>query len=1217
MQIEPTLATAVENPRWVVDELIDFMESCLPRTRDLKLHGLRVSDSLSRASVWLDNDPSQSAKVSLESIAASVAVPALNEILIQANRRLRRTRQLVPLESLRAQDARCLMWLARRPGNNLNEKLTKDRRLLGVVRELSFDVLENRVAHQTALMLNRLLSSEFLGWDKTVLRKTRATCAEFINLAEANNIRPLAHAPRPNNALLRDRNYRRIWLAYRWLLARDEFRETVGNHLCRSAAEALALGVGGLPQFLGFGLADAAVPCMSKPTSQCAWLRDHSMRWVRFGEKSMDFLEVSLEENGGQPQMLVRWRGYRASRQETVAEPVKEMILTPKIRNGSLEVFISGDVEPTSFALAEGKQDLRQIARWLRNSLSAWDGITPATHDPVSVAGSSTNRVLRFTGNEVRYGERGIDCFCGNLKTEDGTDSVILVGAGARNRRILGIGGVCGREWITPGRLSRALSRPGATGSAFASLMKGADRDGETRPLEAIAVPAALPFGIESAIRAALRPNAGDCWLVPQPVASAIAATWGVDPVTRPELDEFVCSIDFDGERVDASLLRWTNIPPPEGGERSPGWLHFREIKEAKQLGPRTMNLVFKVLARALLAAGLSKPELRRACIQALHQIKLPQLWNLLKDPHATLDVWVRIHAGNPLCCQICSDDFRIEIMEWFSSSVIPWLEQRLDLWSSREHRIRTIIFNGSPFCATGLRQIVDDWSTTVASAKAVFLEKDQVQNGLGIFLQRQSANKVTWSEHLPVLEILGSNTQNQAQWLRMFDEDASVCPGGRILEGPLHAFSADRRALSVPMRCDGERGKQDPCVLIPDACPLPIALNVQARYDVGRAGLTLTVRSKDAGLMPEITMEWGATVPTPAEPQQLQVHDEPLEASEIEGVNHKLKKAMEAYLEQQGDQAILRSSIDNLARWMGGSLRSSEASAWRNVERGSIVELVGRLAWLHQTGLGDYHSALFSAPKWRLDFTSGTARSRCSDCRGSSSLQVSITRAISKMRAAAPLGFVDWCSEKAVEGQDQSLRHECIRCVGRTFGPERNPTRDRVLSVYDRIFLSTRSQQTNRLEDRSIWYWSLHAALSHSTDSVAGFGLERIVAILDALRFDLESLSAKPDSVDPALLRNLLAAMLAARHGTRLDGGMGALGPQSDRAKKMVISLRTASDAFTAAWGQGKLAKVTILGFLDDSRGASAFRSTNPIAQVGEIWDGKVKALLRQMSDE
>lgn len=1219
MQIEATSAAAVENPRWVVDELIDFMESCLPRNpRDLKLHGHRVSDSLSNAAKWLDKDPSESAKVSLESIAASVAVPALNQILTQTNRRLRRTRQLVPLESLRAQDARCLMWLARRPGNNLNEKLTKDRRLMGVVRELSFDVLENRVAHQTALMLNRLLGTECPSWDKAVLRKARATCAEFIDLANSNNIRTLAHAPRPNNALLRDRNYRRIWLAYRWLLARDEFRESVGNHLCRSTAEALALVVAAQPGSLGFELADAAVPCMSRPSPQSAWLKDYDMRWIRFGEKSMDLVDVSLDWTGGLPQVFVRWRGYQASRQEILARHVKEMILKPEIRNGCMEVTISGDLEATSLTLAEGRQDLRQIAHALRSSLSAWNGVANVTRDPLSEVNPPENRILRFAGNHLRAGDREIDCFCGNFLEEAGgeTDSVILTGSGARNRRILGMGGVHGLGWITPGRLSRALSRPGTTGDAFAALMNAADSYGEDHPIEAIGVPAALPFGFESSIRGALPPNARDCWLVPQPVASAIAAVWGEESAVRPELGEFACSVDFDGERADACLLRWSKIPTPQGGGKSPGWLHFREIRDANELGPRSINLVFKVLRRAILAAGVPIGELRGASTQALHQVRLWQLWDLLKDPHACLNVWVRIDTDEPLLIEVSPDDVRVEIREWLSSSVIPWLEHRFEYWNSREKRVRTMMLSGSIFGVTELRQFFEEWAIGTGNTQAVFSDGDQVQNGLGVFLKRQSADKVTWSEHLPVLEILGYNTQNQAQWLRMFDEDASISPGGRILQGQLHAFSTDQRAFSVPMRCDGERGRQDPCVLIPDACPVPMNVDVQAQYDVGRAGLKLIVRSKEAGVMPEVTMEWGMTVPIPDEPQQIQVYDDPLEVSEILMINRSLRIAMEFFLDRNGGQNQLKSAIDGVARSLGGSLRSAEPSAWRNVSRDEIVGLVGRLSWLHKTGVSDYHSVLFAAPKWRLEFTSGTARRRRTICLGSPPLQVSITGAIGKMRSAAPYGFVDWCAEGAIGEQDQPLRHECIRCVGRAFGPDGNPSRDRILAVYDRIFLKGESQKTVPPEDRSIWYWSLHAALSHSAGSAGGFGLERIVAILDALRFDLECLSAKPDSVDPALLRNLLAAMLAARHGTRLEGGMGELGPESTRATNLVTTLNVASTAFGEAWDQRKLGSITILGFLDDSKGVTAFRSTNPFAQVGEIWEGKVKALLRQVAE-
>jgi hypothetical protein len=172
------------------------------------------------------------------------------------------------------------------------------------------------------------------------------------------------------------------------------------------------------------------------------------------------------------------------------------------------------------------------------------------------------------------------------------------------------------------------------------------------------------------------------------------------------------------------------------------------------------------------------------------------------------------------------------------------------------------------------------------------------------------------------------------------------------------------------------------------------------------------------------------------------------------------------------------------------------------------------------------------------------------------------------------------------------------------------------VLAAYNQFFLKGQPDVAKYPEDRSIWYWSLHAALSYSAVSVQEFGLERIIAILESLRFDLEQLATKPESADPALLRNLLAAMLAARHGTRLEYGMDKLGPKSPCAARLVESLNTASDQFSAVWDDRRMASITILGFLDDGGGETSFRSATPISQVGEIWEGKVKALLRQMTE-
>lgn len=1216
MDEEPTSEFEVENMRWVVDELIDFMETCLVRNeRDLKLHGLRTSDTLAKAFTWMHSSDKAAGRVSLESIAAKVAEPALNEILAQPNRRLRRTRQLVPLESLRAQDARCLMWLARRPGNNLNEKLTKDRLLLGVVRDLSFDVLENRVAYETARLLSRLLPTESAAWNHGDARKTRSTTSDFIRMAEGFGIRGLSHSPRPNNSLLRDRKYRRIWLAYRWLLARDEFRESVGNRVRRCMAEFLTLMVAALPQSLSFELADAAVPCMARPSAEHAWLRDLNIQWLRFGDQSMDLLDVRLVEKGGISQVVICLKHFKSISPEKVDGDIKEIVLKPAIQDGKVAVAIHEAEEAVYVLLSEGAKDLRHLAKFLEERLSDWLQPIPGTIRLTPLSEGAGNRVLRFAADGIESGNRRVDCFCGTFKTDKDEDSVILVGSGARNRRILGLGGVWGSGWITPGRLSRSLSRSGATGSAFTDLMALAIQDGDSSPIQAIAVPAGLPFGFESAIHSAIRSNDCESWLIPQPVAAAMAAVWGNLPVFQPIPNDFICSIDFAGERVDASLLRWTDVLGPSGS-KSPGWLHFREIRDAQQLGPRAINLVYKVLKKTLTTAGIPRSELRGACMQALHQVHFDQLWSLLAGTQSAIEVWVCTDTDQPRCCAVQAADVRSETTEWLAKSVLPWLKQRLDFWTKKERNVRTLLLNGRIFSIPEIQDLAIHWAANNATEKPVFMTGDHVSNGLRIFIERHLADEATWSEHLPVLEILGRNTENQPQWLRMFDEDASVRVGGKILRGEAYSFSAGHRVFSVPMRCDKERGMQDPCIRLPEACPLPLALNVQAHYDVGRAGLMIKVQSKEAGLLPAVTMEWGAAETMPFGPQELQVYDDPLDASEIEILNQRLKKAMDAFFIQNGGQNDLRSTIDGVARVLGGSLRSSESGAWRNVKPESVVELAGRLSWMHQSGLKDYQSPVFSAPKWHCEYVSGFARTRKASCLDSTPLQTSLTRALGKMKTAAPQAFIHWAAVNVGNNTEHSLRQESIRTLGRTFGPADSRTAQDVIKVYDSAFLGSNALSRHRPEDRSVWYWSFHAALSHSETSVARFGLERIQAILNGFFFDLGELTNNPDSIDPALLRNLLAAILAARHATRLDGGMETFGPESCYSKDLVNRLEDADFAISSTWDRRKLETVTILGFLDDANGATAFRSTSPVGQVAEIWAGKVKTLLRQVID-
>lgn len=154
--------------------------------------------------------------------AESLAEP-LRHILHRSRSKILRNHVLQPLHQLREMDAACINWLGRLPGRNVREKLAGRTSALGVIRAFSLDTHENRVVRRVARMLG-----EWVGWrleaiaggvydEAPQIRETLALCHELCvedlgrsPLAEV----PLSLNPEPNNVLLRDRDYYRVWRAW-------------------------------------------------------------------------------------------------------------------------------------------------------------------------------------------------------------------------------------------------------------------------------------------------------------------------------------------------------------------------------------------------------------------------------------------------------------------------------------------------------------------------------------------------------------------------------------------------------------------------------------------------------------------------------------------------------------------------------------------------------------------------------------------------------------------------------------------------------------------------------------------------------------------------------------------------------------------------------------------------------------------------------------------
>lgn len=155
--------------------------------------------------------------------AAVLAFESLRTILNHPRTRLLREHAQRPIHSIREMDTHCMAWLARLPGRTIREKLAGKQHALSVIRQFTPDTPENRVAKRVVDLLARQLGERFAHSDAydedgpcyTQQLDTLNFCRRILRDEEFGLIPP-SDRPQPNNALLSDRLYSRIWRA--WML---------------------------------------------------------------------------------------------------------------------------------------------------------------------------------------------------------------------------------------------------------------------------------------------------------------------------------------------------------------------------------------------------------------------------------------------------------------------------------------------------------------------------------------------------------------------------------------------------------------------------------------------------------------------------------------------------------------------------------------------------------------------------------------------------------------------------------------------------------------------------------------------------------------------------------------------------------------------------------------------------------------------------------------
>jgi hypothetical protein len=199
---------------------------------------------------WGTSEEGTDARIALI-VRIAEGVGSLIDDLCQSPRQiLRRKRTLERVANVRQIDPAGIRWLVRQPGRTLVQRAGPRQRVLAVVREESFDTLENRVLRD---MLERS-RTECRSWLQDNIPFQASARFQSVQrygsvVRRHSLLSPIARVPRvaahvkANYVLQHDPRYSRIWPWYQRLRRKQEEKDSLWRWSHRTFAEAVRLSL--------------------------------------------------------------------------------------------------------------------------------------------------------------------------------------------------------------------------------------------------------------------------------------------------------------------------------------------------------------------------------------------------------------------------------------------------------------------------------------------------------------------------------------------------------------------------------------------------------------------------------------------------------------------------------------------------------------------------------------------------------------------------------------------------------------------------------------------------------------------------------------------------------------------------------------------------------------------------------------------------------------
>lgn len=150
---------------------------------------------------------------------------AIKRILAQPRTTIIREHEMVPVYKAQRIDNRSVEWLSRQPGRNVREKLAAQPHVLAQARKESYDTSENRLLKAMLTQLEDLLFSKQAYCLNDEQEQIIDLIQQRLRVPLFKAIKSWQHMP-PNNVLMQDKQYRKIWDSWQAIQQLDQQLQT-------------------------------------------------------------------------------------------------------------------------------------------------------------------------------------------------------------------------------------------------------------------------------------------------------------------------------------------------------------------------------------------------------------------------------------------------------------------------------------------------------------------------------------------------------------------------------------------------------------------------------------------------------------------------------------------------------------------------------------------------------------------------------------------------------------------------------------------------------------------------------------------------------------------------------------------------------------------------------------------------------------------------------